>query len=106
MSDLEGLLRWQMKAVGLVPEQEYRFHPTRRWRSDFAFPDEKLLIEVEGGTYTHGRHTRGKGFEDDCEKYNAATELGFRVLRYTGKMIKSGQALEQIERVYGLEKAS
>jgi very-short-patch-repair endonuclease len=100
LSDLEDLLAQQMKFAGLPePEREYRFAPPRRYRADFAYPDQMLLIEVEGGTWKGGRHSRGKGFQDDCFKYNLATTIGFRVLRFTGDMIKSGLALRTIEDV-------
>ena len=82
-----------------VPEREYRFHDTRKWRFDFAYPDKQIAIEVEGGVYKNGRHTRGKGFTNDCEKYNAATELGWRVFRYTTAMVNQGLAIEQLKRV-------
>ena len=55
-----------------------------------------VAVEVEGGVWTGGRHTRGKGFEADCEKYNAATERGWRVLRVTPKMIADGRAHDQV----------
>ena len=86
-----------MKAIGLKPEAEFRFHDTRKWRADFAFPDKMVLVEFEGGVYTQGRHTRGKGFEADCEKYSEAAAMGYRVLRFTAKHVKSGLALELIE---------
>jgi len=98
MSDLEETLAFQIRACKLPePIREYKFHPDRRWRSDFVWTDHKLICEVEGGVYTQGRHTRGSGFEKDCEKYNHATLLGYRVLRVTGKHIKSGEALQWIE---------
>ena len=96
-SALEATLLFQMRAIGLDPVQEYRFHKTRRWRFDFAMPDHKLGIECEGGTWKKSRHTTGKGFRDDCHKYNAAAILGWRVLRFTSDMIKKGEALQQIE---------
>ena len=65
------------------PMQEHRFHPTRRWRFDYAWPDFKVALEVEGGVWTRGRHTRGSGFVRDIEKYNEAHRLGWRVLRCT-----------------------
>lgn len=91
------LLAFQMEAVKLWPVREFRFHETRRWRSDFAFPEQKVLIEFEGGVYTNGAHVRGKHFESDCEKYNAAALLGYRVLRFTIDMVTSGYALQTIE---------
>ena len=53
---------------------------------------------VEGGTFINGRHTRGIGFARDAEKYNLACELGWRVFRYTGEMVRTGAAIDQIER--------
>ena len=62
---------------------EYRFHPTRRWRFDFAFVDSRLAVEIEGAVYAQGRHTRGSGYRADLAKYNAAALLGWAVLRYS-----------------------
>ncbi len=66
-----------------TPAGEFRFHPSRMWRFDWAWPDVKFAIEVEGGAWTQGRHTRGQGFIDDMEKYTAAVLLGWRVARFT-----------------------
>ena len=95
------LLHFQMKAIGLKPEAEFRFHDTRKWRADFAFLEQMVLVEFEGGVYTQGRHTRGKGFEADCEKYSEAAAMGYRVLRFTAKHVKSGLALNLIEKSLG-----
>lgn len=65
------------------PEVEYRFHPTRRWRFDIAWPDKMLAIEIEGGAWIAGRHNRPAGYIKDMDKYNEAALLGWRVLRYT-----------------------
>lgn len=62
---------------------EYRFYDKRRWRFDFAIPSRKIAIEIEGGVWTNGRHTRGKGYIGDMEKYNFAALLGWRILRFT-----------------------
>ena len=72
---------------------EHRFHPTRRWRFDFAWPSRMIAAEIEGGTWAGGRHTRGSGYEKDCEKYNEAVRLGWSVLRFTGKMVKDGSGI-------------
>jgi hypothetical protein len=56
---------------------------------------------VDGGVHSGGRHTRGAGFEVDCEKLNEAVLLGYRVLRVTTKHVESGDALEWIERALG-----
>lgn len=101
MSDLEEAMHFQIRCINTLslPEREYKFHPTRRWRFDFAWPDEMLALEVEGGTH-HGksRHTTGVGFNKDCEKYNEATVLGWRILRVDSKQVKSGQALKWVEK--------
>lgn len=64
-----------------LPRLEFKFHPSRKWRADYAWPDHGLILEVEGAVWTHGRHTRGSGFVKDMQKYNAAAMLGFRILR-------------------------
>ena len=63
------------------------FHPTRKFRFDFAHCQTKTAIEIEGGSWVRGAHNRGKHFASDCEKYNAATMLGWRVFRLTAEMI-------------------
>jgi len=90
--------------TGFMPE--YLFHPIRRWRFDFAHPGTMVAIEIEGGTWGYrdrltgqmkvGRHATGKGMADDMEKYNAAAELGWRVLRYTPEMSRKQEAVDQI----------
>lgn len=59
---------------------EYKFHPTRKWRFDY-FHKSGVAIELEGGIYTGGRHTRGAGFLKDMEKYNEAASRGILVFR-------------------------
>ncbi len=72
-----------IELTGTEPQSEYRFHPTRKWRFDFAYPEQKIAIEIEGGTWIGGRHIHPIGFEKDCEKYNFCAKLGYRLLRYT-----------------------
>ena len=96
----EDTLLYQISDAELIlPVREYRFHDTRRWRFDFAYPDLKIAIEVEGGVFGGGRHTRGKGFTNDCVKYNTANELGWTVYRYTTEQVKKGEAINQLKRV-------
>lgn len=83
-SDLEeGFAYWVKVAKLPVPEREYQFHPTRKWRFDFAWPDKKIAVEMEGGVWIFGGHNRGGGYNKDCEKYNEAVKLGWKVLRFT-----------------------
>lgn len=90
MSILAGKFLIMWKALG-GPEltAEYKFHPTRKWRFDFALPALKLAIEIDGGAFlaNGGRHGRGMGMVKDCEKYRAAADLGWLVWRFSPKCI-------------------
>jgi very-short-patch-repair endonuclease len=88
------------------PTLEYRFDPRRRWRFDFAFPLLKVAVEVEGGSWTAGRHTRGSGFEADCEKYAEAAIAGWLVIRVTTEMVEDGRAVAFVERAITARKGS
>jgi very-short-patch-repair endonuclease len=97
MSALEAQFALHVRTAKLPePEREYRFDGTRQWRFDFAWPTVKIAVECEGGIWTQGRHTRALGFEADCDKYNAATVQGWKVLRFTRSMIESGAAVETL----------
>lgn len=114
-SKLEELLSMQMQLLKIdAPVAEYRFvrdivghgvgirsriasSGLGDWRFDFAWVDRKIAVEVEGGTWSGGRHTRGSGFEEDCRKYNAATMHGWTVYRFTGSQVKSGEAVKFVK---------
>lgn len=99
-SQLETTLLYLIRANGLPePEREYRFAPPRRWRADFAYPSQRLLIEVEGGMWTKSRHRTGTGYEQDCRKYNKCVIDGWRLLRFTRSMIEKGEAVEAIKTI-------
>lgn len=101
VSEGEAKLASDLKALRISFEQEYKFHPKRQWKADFHMTGTKILVEIEGGIWTGGRHTRGKGFIHDMEKYNAATVLGYQVLRFSTEQVKSGLAVRQIEKMVG-----
>lgn len=83
------------EALGMpTPKKEYRFHPPRRWRIDYAWPEHKLAVEIEGGGWIGGRHNRPVGFVKDMEKYNALTMDGYRLLRFTPQMVSTGYAYD------------
>ena len=102
MSDAEEAFAFHCRVAANVPkpEREYRFDPSRRWRFDFAWPPQKLAVEIEGGTFSGGRHTRGSGFEADAEKYAEAVLAGWRVLRVSTAMVTDGRALRLVERAF------
>jgi very-short-patch-repair endonuclease len=83
------------RAEGLTPEREFAFHPSRKWRFDFAWPERKLAVEIEGGRF--GRHQMPGGFAGDCCKYNSAAKLGWTVLRYTTAMVTAGTAIDDMK---------
>jgi len=84
---------WAAKQ-NLTFEKEVGFAPPRRWKADFMFSHngKKIAVEIEGGVYSNGRHTRGAGFEKDIEKYNAYTLLGIYLLRFTTAQIEKEPA--------------
>lgn len=76
--------------------REHRFAPPRRWRFDFAFLPGKIAVEIDGGTWSGGRHVRGAGYRKDCEKLNAAAAMGFRVFRLTTEMASDPEQVAAI----------
>lgn len=77
-----GLFFGLLKRDGLpLPETEFVFHPSRRWRMDFAWVSHRVFLECDGAIWTTGRHTRGKGWLADTEKLNTAAAMGWRHLR-------------------------
>lgn len=95
----ESIILKIFTACGLpacVPE--YRFDEVRKWRFDYAWPDQRVALEVDGGVWTGGRHTRGSGFLKDMEKFNAAALAGWRVLRCTPREVTTAATIELIRR--------
>ena len=75
------LLQARLKNENIV--KEFRFYPVRKWRFDYAFPDRKVAVEVDGGVWTGGRHINPAGYINDMEKLNTAASMGWLVLRIT-----------------------
>lgn len=118
MSAAEDALAFQLRAINVPFEREVQFAKPRRWRADFqvAAPADQcvrcnhigphgsdLLIEIDGGTWTGGRHVTGRGHAADAEKRNAAVLLGYRPLTFTPAEVESGQALKTIEAALGVQ---
>jgi hypothetical protein len=110
-SEAEESLAVQLRRAGIGFMREHRFDLSRRWRFDFVlvtcrgsagirrYVDGGLAVEVEGGVWTSGRHTRGKGFVNDAEKYAHALALGWRVLRCPAQWVHDGTAMKFIRRL-------
>lgn len=90
------LFEKHLRELGVKFRPEYRFHPTRLWRFDYLLGECEgqpiVVVEIEGGIYTQGRHSRGAGMQKDMDKYNAATMMGYRVLRFSTQDILRGRA--------------
>lgn len=127
----EIVLLRQIRYAGLPkPEREYRFaalsvgwRPGQRqpkgepglrerlaqggvtglsdWRFDFAWPEQMVALEAEGGVWKGGRHQTPQGFAEDCRKYREATALGWRVFRFTGEEVQRGGAIDFLRRWFG-----
>ena len=95
-SELEGAFAtyWRILKPIAAPDpvREHRFAPPRRWRFDFAWPAPKVAVELHGGTWSGGRHTRGQGFADDREKINTAQLDGWTVIELTSDMLAGNPA--------------
>lgn len=85
-----------------LPTREHSFHGTRGWRFDFAFVDERVAVEVEGGLWVKGggRHNRGRGYLQDLEKYNAASVAGWTLIRVTPKQLCTDSTIALIHAAF------
>lgn len=99
-SEPEILMEHYLRELKLKYEREYRFHPIRKWRFDFALTEHRIGLEVEGGIWIQGRHTRGKGYESDLRKANEATRMGWRIFRFTTNMVRRGEAKQFIKDLF------
>lgn len=111
-SALEAELAGHLTVMRLEPVSQFRFHPERRWRLDFAFPDVLVGVELDGGIFAAenggeiGKHSRGAGRCADMVKRNAAAELGWLILSYGPPHVRTGEAAVQIERIVRARRAS
>lgn len=103
-STLEELFAFQVKAAGLPePEREVCVIPGRKFRFDFCWREARLLIEINGGTYTKAAHSTGGGIARDYEKSNLAVLAGWRVLVFDAKAVRSGEAIETVRKALEAE---
>lgn len=86
-------------AAGLPrPTPEHQFHATRKWRFDFAFLEHMVAVEVQGGIFTRGRHTRGPALKQEYEKLREAAALGWLVLPVPPNEVLSKKFIDQLRR--------
>lgn len=95
----EAVLCRHLDALKIDYEQEFKFHPVRKWRADFLISGYPILVECEGGIWSgaNGGHTSGKGYTANCEKYSVAATMGYFVIRATTDQVKSGECIKWIE---------
>ena len=96
---IEALMGEQIRQAKLpTPIKHCKFHPTRKWEFDYAWPDSKVAVEVEGGIWRKGggAHSNPSNILRDIEKYNAAQELNWKVYRVTTDEVKKGVALQSV----------
>lgn len=74
------------------PVLQHKFHPTRKWRWDFCFPDNMLAVEIQGGSFIGGGHNRGVQQAKDYEKHREAVKLGWRVLPFNTRDMSDADA--------------
>jgi hypothetical protein len=85
--------------TGFTFTTQLKFHPTRKWRFDFAFPIMMKAVEIQGGVWSGGGHVTGSGYTKDCEKLNEAQILGWDVLYITSSMVRDGSGIDYLKRL-------
>ena len=101
MNALEELFALQVKLAGLPePVREFMAIPGRRYRWDFAWPDQdkRVLVEINGGTYARMGHSTGTGIARDYEKSNLAVLAGWKVFAFDRRMVEGGAALAVVSK--------
>lgn len=95
----QDALAFQLKAAKISCTPEYQWNPKTKQRADFLVFGrgfQSLLVEVDGGLYINGGHTRGAARERDYERDAEAMMLGFKVLRVSPRQVKQGKAIQWI----------
>jgi len=110
----EAELAFQLRAMKIDFKTQFMFHPERKWRFDFCFPEKYLAVEVQGitdigfsknGKAFIGGHQSPKGMRGDLEKFDEAMRMGWNIYLCDQAMVTSGRALQTIEILLGLAKA-
>jgi len=95
----EAFLFW-CKALKLpIPVRNFRFHTTRKFEIDWAWPALKIGVEIQGGIWVGGAHARPMNIARDMTKHNLLLDAGWRVWHYTPKEVMDGVAIEHIDKI-------
>jgi very-short-patch-repair endonuclease len=94
----EDQLAFQLASIPEQPQfiRQYRIHPDRKFVADFFFSQGPLVVEIDGGGYINGRHSRGQGIENDAEKSALIAAMPARLIRVTPKHVENGLAVQWI----------
>jgi len=95
LNEAETLLEIHLKENGFVYEREIKLVKDRRWRWDFL--TENLAIEIQGGLFIKGRHSRGVAYTKDCEKMRAAAMDGYVPIYFTTADVLNGTAIQWLK---------
>jgi very-short-patch-repair endonuclease len=102
-TELEDLLFLHIKASGLPePEREQLFIKGRKFRADFLWRKERVIAEVNGGTFRRMAHSTGEGIHRDYEKGDLATLAGWRYFNFDRSMIEDGFAIETLKKAFNV----
>lgn len=70
-------------------EHDGQYIATRRWRYDYALPQVRFAVEIDGGVVQGKGHATLSRFEADCEKLNLLINVhGWQIWRWTPQMIE------------------
>jgi very-short-patch-repair endonuclease len=100
-TELEDELYWQIvEAMLPEPERDVVYLKNRRFRADFLWRKQKIVAEVQGGTYQHMGHSTGKGLERDYTKCDLSMLNGYRYFQFSKKMIEDGFAIDCLTKAF------
>jgi hypothetical protein len=91
------VLAWFAQNEIPSPLLEHKFALPRKWRFDFAWPAHKVALEVQGGIWNGGRHSRGASLLKEWEKLNQAAIQGWRILYCQPKDLCTTAMIETLE---------
>ena len=97
-SNLEAMFWLQLRAAGIQEgwTQQVKAVPGRQFKFDFCHAERRILVEVQGGNYQHGAHSRPMGLKRDYTKANLAQRHGWKIYQFDGDMVNDGEALDWV----------